>query len=166
MIEKLYGDRRARSKSVSEYSSRCIDSRTDEVLISATGHAQTSVSEHGDHHSFRLAVGPGSTEAARRSLKVDAPPSAARIRLPGGAARKVSAPVRRADIRDTSAAPGPEPGTWKDPDPRRWRLHGACGLSRLNRFLRYGLRRTCRLVTGRSHRPRSHGRTRCPLRVA
>ena len=56
----------------------------------------------------------------------------------------------------TSAAPyaaaGPEPGTWKDPDPRRrssrgirglriglrarqWRLRDACGLSRLNDFL-------------------------------
>ena len=33
------------------------------------------------------------------------------------ARRKVSALVRRAYLPDTSAAPGPEPGTWKDPDP-------------------------------------------------
>jgi hypothetical protein len=38
---------------------------------------------------------------------------------------------------------------------RRWRLRDACGLSRLNASWRYGLRRTCRLVTGMSHRPRS-----------
>jgi hypothetical protein len=45
-------------------------------------------------------------------LKLDAQPSAARIRLPEGAARKVSASVRRAHIPDTSAASGPnrEPG--------------------------------------------------------
>ena len=61
------------------------------------------------------------------SLKVDAQPSAARIHLPEGAARKVSAPVRRAYIRDTSAASGPEPGTWKDPDPRRRSSRGSEG---------------------------------------
>jgi hypothetical protein len=45
-------------------------------------------------------------------LKLDAQPSAARIRLPEGAARKVSASVRRACIPDTYAASGPsrEPG--------------------------------------------------------
>jgi hypothetical protein len=31
----MHGDRSARSKSVSEYSSSCIDMRADEVLISA-----------------------------------------------------------------------------------------------------------------------------------
>jgi hypothetical protein len=63
---------------------------------------------------------------------------------------------------------GPEPGTRKDPDPRRrssrgsglriglparqWRLHHARGLSPSQRpSWRYGLRRTCRLVTGRLH---------------
>jgi len=71
--------------------------------------------------------------------------------LPESAARKVSAPVRRAHIPDTYAASGPESATWKDPDPRRrssrgsglrtglparrWRLRDACGLSRLNDFL-------------------------------
>ena len=69
-----------------------------------------------------------------------------------GAARTVSASVRRAYIPDASAASGPGPGTWKDPDPRRrssrgsgglrlglparqWRLRNACGLSRLNDLL-------------------------------
>ena len=44
-----------------------------------------------------------------RSLKVDAQPSAARIRLPEDAARKVSASVRRAYLPDTYAASDPEP---------------------------------------------------------
>ena len=66
----------------------------------------------------------------------------------------------------------PESGTWKDPDPRRRSSRGsggsekaclpgnggyatpaACPVSTTS--WRYGLRRTCRLVTGRSHRPRS-----------
>ena len=56
---------------------------------------------------------PGPQTAQKQhagSLEVDAQPSAARIRLPEGAARTVSASVRRAYIRDTSAASGPEPG--------------------------------------------------------
>ena len=61
------------------------------------------------------------------SLKVDAQPSAARIHLPEGAARTVSASVRRAYIRDTSAASGPESATWKDPDPRRRSSRGSGG---------------------------------------
>jgi hypothetical protein len=45
-------------------------------------------------------------------LKLDAQPSAAGVRLPEGAARKVSASVRRAYIPDTYAESGPlrEPG--------------------------------------------------------
>ena len=66
-------------------------------------------------------LGPPGPQTAQKQhagpLEVDAQPSAARIRLPEGAARTVSASVRRAYIRDTSAASGPEPGTWKDPDP-------------------------------------------------
>jgi len=42
-----------------------------------------------------------------------------------GAARKVSALVWRAHIPDTYAASGPEPGTWKDPDPRRRSSRGS-----------------------------------------
>jgi hypothetical protein len=97
-------------------------------------------------------LGPPEAQTAQKqyagSLEVDAQPSAARIRLPEGAARKVSALVRRACIPDTSAASGPEPGTEKDPDPRRrisglriglparqCRLRDACGLSRLNDLL-------------------------------
>jgi hypothetical protein len=58
--------------------------------------------------------GPPGPQTAQKqyagSLDVDAQPSAARIRLPEGAARKVSAPVRRACIPDTSAASGPRTG--------------------------------------------------------
>jgi hypothetical protein len=62
-------------------------------------------------------LGPPGAETAQKQhaaglLKLDAQPSAARIRLPEGAARKVSAPVQRACIPDTYAASGPnrEPG--------------------------------------------------------
>jgi hypothetical protein len=73
----------------------------------------------------------------------------------------------------TYAASGPEPGTWKDPDPRRRSSRGIRGLIiclAARHWLgnvtpagcpvsttswRYGLRRTCRFVTGRSYRPRS-----------
>jgi hypothetical protein len=91
-----------------------------------------------------------SSTPGRSSWTRSHPPSASVF--PEGAARKVSASVRRAHIRDTSAASGPGPGTWKDPDSRRrssrgsgglrlglsawqWRLREACGLSRLNHFL-------------------------------
>jgi len=92
--------------------------------------------------------------------------------LPEGAVRRGSALVWRACIPDTCAASGPEPGTWKDPGPRRRSSRGsggseqaclpgnggyatpaACPVSTTS--WRYGLRRTCHLVTGRSHRPRS-----------
>jgi len=61
-------------------------------------------------------LGPPGAQTAQKQhaglLKLDAQPSAARIRLPEGAARKVSASVRRACIPDTYAASGPnrEPG--------------------------------------------------------
>ena len=61
-------------------------------------------------------LGPPEAQTAQKQhaglLKLDAEPSAARIRLPEGAARKVSASVRRACIPDTYAASGPnrEPG--------------------------------------------------------
>ena len=76
-------------------------------------------------------LGPLGPQTAQKqyagSLEVDAQPSAARIHPPEGAARKVSAPVRRAHIPDTSAASTPEPGTWKDPDPRRRSSRGSEG---------------------------------------
>ena len=113
-------------------------------------------------------------EAARRVARAGRQPSGARICLSEGAARRISASVRRACSPDTYAASGPEPGTWKDPDPRRRSSRDqeaqnrpacpamaasvnatptACPVSMTS--WRYGLRRTCRLVTGRSHRPRS-----------
>ena len=111
-----------RVESLSEYSGTCMDIRACNLLISADEHAQTSVSEHGDRHSPR----PAGTYTAQKqhagSLEVDAQPSAARIRLPEGAARKIPPSARRAYIPGTSAASGPEPigpRTWKDPDPRR-----------------------------------------------
>ena len=59
-------------------------------------------------------LGPRGPQTAQKqyagSLEVDAQPSAARIHLPEGAARKVSAPVRRAYVPDTFAASGPRPG--------------------------------------------------------
>ena len=76
-------------------------------------------------------LGPPGAQTAQKqyagSLEVDAQPSAARIDLPVGAARKVSASVRRAYIPDTSAASGPRTGTWKDPDPRRRSSRGSEG---------------------------------------
>src|SRR5580704_18542375 len=63
---------------------------------------------------------PGPQTAQKQhagSLEVDAQPSAARIHLPEGAAQTVSASVRRAYIRDTSAASGPEPGPGRTPIP-------------------------------------------------
>ena len=61
-------------------------------------------------------LGPPGAQTAQKQhaglLELDAQPSAASIRLPEGAARKVSASVRRACIPDTYAASGPnrEPG--------------------------------------------------------
>ena len=49
------------------------------------------------------------------SLEVDAQPSAARIHLLEGAARKVSASVRRAFIPDTFAASGSRTGDLEGP---------------------------------------------------
>ena len=71
---------------------------------------------------------PGAQTAQKQyagPLEVDAQPSAARTRLPDGAARTVPASVRRAYIPDTSAASGPGPGTRKDPDPRRRSSRGS-----------------------------------------
>ena len=59
-------------------------------------------------------LGPPWPQTAQKqyagSLEVDAQPSAARIHLPEGAARQVSASVRRAYIPDTSAASSPRTG--------------------------------------------------------
>jgi hypothetical protein len=95
------------------------------IRSSADEHAQTSVSEHRGRHSPRPAGGPDGAEQHAGLPGLDTQPSGASIRLPGGAARKVSAPVRRAHIPDTCAAPGPGPGTCKDPDPRRQSSRGS-----------------------------------------
>jgi hypothetical protein len=105
-------------------------------------------------------------------LEVDAQPSAAKIHLPEGAARKIPALAWQAHIPGTYAAPGPGSATWKNPDPRRRSSRGSGGSEQAclpgdgscatpaarpvpTTSWRYGLRRTCHLATGRSHRPRS-----------
>jgi hypothetical protein len=127
----------------------------------------------------RPAGGPDAAEAARRVARAGR--AAIRRQHPSSlrARRGRSALVRRAHIQDTYAASGPESATWKDPDPWRRSSRGSGGSERgsagseqaclpgdggyatpaacpvSTTSWRYGLRRTCRPVTGRSHRPRS-----------
>jgi hypothetical protein len=115
-------------------------------------YAQTSVSEHGDRHSPRPAGAPDGAEAARRVARVGR--AAIRRQHPSSlrARRGRSLPwCGELTFRTPARHRAPEPGTWKDPDPRRrssrgsglriglparrWRLRDACGLSRLNDFL-------------------------------
>ena len=105
-------------------------------------------------------------------LEVDAQPSAARIRLPEGAGAEGLCLGAASSHSGHLRGNGPGPATWKDPDPQRRSSRGsggseqaclpgnggyatpaACPVSTTS--WRHGLRRTCRLVTGRSHRPRS-----------
>ena len=83
------------------------------ALTSADEHVQTTGPEHGDRHSPRPAKGVAEKQHAGL-LELDAQPSVASIRLPEGAAPKVSAPVqvRRAHIRTPTQhrAPDQEPG--------------------------------------------------------
>jgi hypothetical protein len=65
------------------------------------------VSEHGDRHCPRAAGAQTAQKQHAGLLKLEAQPSAARIRLLEGAARKVSASVQRACIPDTYTASGP-----------------------------------------------------------
>ena len=88
-----------------------------------SGNARYSADEHAKPVCPNMATAtplgsPGPQTAQEQhagSLKVDAQPSAARIHLPEGAARKVSAPVRRACIPGTSAASGPRTGDLEGP---------------------------------------------------
>jgi hypothetical protein len=109
------------------------------------------VSERGDCHSPRPAGAQTAQKQHAGLLKLDAQPSAARIRLPDGAVRKVTASVRRACIPDTYTASGPnrEPGRIPIPGDGAAGDQGAqnrpccppmagrdaCGLSRLNDLL-------------------------------
>ncbi len=89
----------------------------------AAGEQATAAAGHDD-------LPPASAVSVTTGLNgapLDAQPSAARIRLPEGAARKVSASVRRACIPGHLRGIGPEPGTWKDPDPRRRSSRGSGG---------------------------------------
>ena len=120
-------------------------------------------------------LGPPMAQTAQKQhaglLELDAQPSVASIRLPEGAAPKVSAPVqmRRAHIRTPTrhrARTRTLEGSWspatEQPGIRGLRiglrarqqwLRDACGLSRLNASCGYGVRLTRRLAADRSHRP-------------
>src|SRR5690242_2392832 len=118
-------------------------------------------------------MGPASVEAARRVAR-GGRAAICRQNLSSRGRGTAGLCLGAASLHSgTYAASGPEPGTWKDPDPRRRSSRGIRGLSiglaarhwRGNvtpagcpvstTSWRYGLRRTCRLVTGRSYRPRS-----------
>ena len=75
--------------------------------IGADEHAQTRVPDM----ATATPLGPPEAQTPQKQhiglLELDAQPSAASIRLPEGAARRVSASVRRAYIPDTYAASGP-----------------------------------------------------------
>jgi hypothetical protein len=143
------------------------------VLISADEHAQTSVSEHGDRHCPRPAGGPDGAEAVRRAARGGRaaicrqnPSSRGRGTegLCPGAASSHSGHLR--GIEPPNRGPGrtliPGDGAAGDqkgseqaclPGNGGYATPAGCPVSTTSR--RYDLRRTCRLVTGRSHRPRS-----------
>jgi hypothetical protein len=135
-------------------------------------HAQTSVTEHGDRHCPRPAGGPDGAEAARRVAQAGR--ATIRRRSPSSRGRGTEGLCLRAASSHSGhlRGIGPEPGTWKDPGPRRRSRRGsggseeaclpgnggyatpaACPVSTTS--WRYGLRRTFRLVAGTPHRPRS-----------
>ena len=156
----------------SEHAGQRISMRARNVLISADEMPKPV----GPNMATATPLGPPEPQTAQKqyagSLDVDAQPSAARISLPG--ARRGRSPPRYVELafRTPPRHRAPGPGTWKDPDPRRRSSRGSegpeqaclprdggyatpagCPVSTTSR--RYDLRRTCRLVTGRSHRPRS-----------
>jgi len=121
-------------------------------LTSADGHAQTSESPNMATATPSGRRGPRrrrSSTPDRSSWTRSHPPPASV--LPESAARKVSAPVRRAHIRTPARhrAPDQQPGRILIPGDgaagdqglrtglpaRQWRLRDARGLSRLNYFL-------------------------------
>jgi hypothetical protein len=170
-VQQLPLRRKWAGRIMQAYAQLCISACAGNARNSADKHAQTSVSEHGDRHCPRPAGGRDGAEAARRVAQAGRATIRRRIRLPESAARKVSASVRRACIPDTYAASGPNreperiliPGDGAAGDQglriglpaRQWRLRDAAGCPVSTTSWRYRLRRTCRLVTGRPHRPRS-----------
>ena len=142
------------------------------ALIGSDEHVQTTGPEHDDRHSPRPAKGVAVEKQHAGLPEPDAKPSAASIRPPGERGAEGLCPSVASSLPDTYAAPGPGSATWKDPDPRRRSSRGsggseqaclpgdggyatpaACPVSTTS--WRYSPRRTCRLVNGRSHRPRS-----------
>jgi hypothetical protein len=118
------------------------------VLTSADEHVQTSGEPVGPNMATALPSARRGLDAQKQHAglpALDMQPSAASIRLPEGAAPRVSAPAQGAasSYPDTYAASGPEPGTWKDPDPRRRSNRGsgaqnrpACAATAATRRLR------------------------------
>ena len=112
-------------KSLSEHSGKCMDMREDNLLISADEHVQTTGPEHGDRHSprpvkeWRRSSTPGS-RVGRAAIRSQHPSS--RGRSTEGLCPRPSA---ASSHPNTDAASGPEPGTWKHPDPRRRSSRGS-----------------------------------------
>jgi len=96
-------------------------------LIGTHKHAQTSVSEHDDRHSPRPAGGPDAAEAARRVAQA----GRAAIRRQNPSSRGCGTEDLCLDAAGLHSGHlrgiGPEPGTWKDPDPRRRSSRGSGG---------------------------------------
>jgi hypothetical protein len=132
--------------------SRCIGVQGCNVRYSADEHAQTSVSEHGDRHSPRLAGGPDGAEAARRvapggrAATCRQNPSSRGRGADGlclGAASLHPGHLRGIGPR-TENLEGPRSPETEQPGiralriglpARQWRLRDACSLSRRNDFL-------------------------------
>jgi hypothetical protein len=118
---------------------------------SADEHAQTSVSEHGDRHSPRLAWTPDGAGAAHRGARGGRAATCRQDPSSRGAARTVSAPGVENSHSGRLRGIGAANRDLEDPDPRRrssrdqrlridlparqWRLRDARDLSRLNDFL-------------------------------
>jgi len=76
-------------------------------------------------------LGPPGPQTAQKqqagSLEVDAQPSAARIHLPEGAGAEGLPQCGELTFRTPPRHQAPEPGTWKDPAPRRRSSRGSEG---------------------------------------
>jgi hypothetical protein len=152
-------------ESANEYATVCIDMRAYEMLISAP--MPEPVWPNMATAPLPSACrGPDGAEAARPVARAGRP--AICRRNPSSRERDTEGLCLGAASLHSGHLRGTGPRTGKDPDPRRRSSRGsgaqnkpACPAMAATRRLwattssRYGLRRTCRLVTGRSHRPRS-----------
>jgi hypothetical protein len=156
---------------VQRHAAQRISIRTRNARYSADEHAQTNESPNMATATPSARRGPrrrGSSTPGCPSWAHSHPPPLSV--LPESAARKIL--VWRAHIPDTYAASAPnqQPGRIRGSASARLPGDGgyatpvACRVSTIS--WRHGLRRTCRLGTGRSHRPRStwpdQDRLACP----